>query len=283
MKRFYILLLAAWLSVPVGGCMPASSPSATPLPTATPVTPPPGWKLVWSDEFNGPDGSAVDSQKWSFDTGGGGWGNGELETYTDKLDNASIRGGALAITVINEGGSPTQYTSARLTTKGKGDWLYGRFEARARLPRGQGIWPAIWLLPADATYGDWPASGEIDIMELRGQEPARIYGTLHYGNPHVQAANSLDLKAGTFADGYHVFAVEWEPDQIRWYLDGYLYQTLTQWHTSSAKRPYPAPFDQHFYLLLNVAVGGAWPGYPDKTTTFPQTMLVDYVRVFQKQ
>ncbi len=278
MKRYFMVLLTAWLAV-TGGCAPATPPP----PTPTPVTPPPGWKLVWSDEFDGPDGSAVDTTKWSFALGGGGWGNGEMETYTDKLANASIQGGALAITAINEGGKPARYTSARLTTRRKGDWLYGRFEIRAKLPRGQGIWPAIWMLPTDVTYGTWPASGEIDIMELKGQEPARIHGSLHYGNPHDQQNQTLDLTTGTFADGFHVFALEWEPGEMRWYMDGYLYQSTSQWFTSSTKSAYPAPFDQRFYLILNMAVGGDWSGYPDETTPFPQTMLIDYARVYQKQ
>jgi beta-glucanase (GH16 family) len=294
MKRFLFLpLAAAWLALVVGGCGPGPQPppatasarppfgSAQPS-LGTPVTPPPGWKLVWSDEFDGPDGSAVDATRWSFAAGGGGWGNGELEDYTNKLDNASIQGGALAIKAKKEEGKPSRYTSARLTTRGKGDWLYGRVEVRAKLPRGQGIWPAIWMMPTDATYGTWPASGEIDIMELLGHEPARVYGTLHYGNPHQQQGQHYDLAQGTFADDYHTFALEWEPGEMRWYVDGDRYQTLTEWHTSSTKGVYPAPFDRRFYLILNVAVGGAWPGYPDATTIFPQAMLVDYVRVYQR-
>jgi len=177
----------------------------------------------------------------------------------------------------------SRYTSARLATRNKGDWLTGRFEIRAKLPYGQGIWPAIWMLPTDWEYGGWPNSGEIDIMELIGHEPASVYGTLHYGRPHTYTGDHYDLAGGeTFADGYHVFALEWEPGEIRWYVDGVHYQTQTEWFTSSSKGTHPAPFDRRFHLIINVAVGGAWPGYPDETTVFPQTMHVDYVRIYQK-
>lgn len=187
------------------------------------------------------------------------------------------------ISALRENYRGSRYTSARLVTKNKGDWLYGRFEIRAKLPYGQGIWPAIWMLPTDWEYGGWPISGEIDIMELVGHEPGTVYGTIHYGNPHTYTGAHYSLPAGqTFADDYHVFALEWEPGEIRWYVDGYPYQTQTEWFTSSTKGVYPAPFDKRFHLILNVAVGGVWPGYPDETTVFPQVMSVDYVRVYQK-
>jgi beta-glucanase (GH16 family) len=249
-------------------------------PTATPTG---DWKLVWHDEFDGPDGSAVDAAKWSFDVGSGGWGNGELQYYTDRTTNAYIEGGALVIKAQREDYRSSRYTSARLATKGKGDWLTGRFETRAKLPYGQGIWPAIWMLPTDWEYGGWPISGEIDIMELVGHEPSRVHGTLHYGRPHTHSGDDYELAGGeTFADDYHVFALEWEPGEIRWYVDGVHYQTQREWFTSSTKGAYPAPFDERFHLIINVAVGGAWPGYPDETTVFPQYMHVDYVRVYQK-
>lgn len=287
-------ILVIFFALVMIGCESALPPTATPIPpTATPVPPtatpvPPtatptgDWKLVWSDEFDGPDGSAIDPTKWSFNVGGGGWGNGELQYYTDRTDNAYIKDGALVIKAQKEEYKRRLYTSARLVTRGKGDWLYGRFEVRARLPYGQGIWPAIWMLPTDVEYGGWPASGEIDIIELVGHEPARVHGTLHYGRPHKYTGDHYDLADGTFADDYHVFVLEWEPGEIRWYVDGYHYQTQTEWFTSSSKGSQFAPFDKRFHLLMNVAVGGAWPQYPDETTVFPQYMYVDYVRIYQK-
>jgi beta-glucanase (GH16 family) len=169
-----------------------------------------------------------------------------------------------------------------MRTVGKGDWTYGRFEMRARLPQGQGLWPAFWMMPSDNTYGGWAASGEIDIMELIGREPGTVYGTLHHGgswpnNTHTGITYTLDQ--GRFADDFHVFAVEWEAGEMRWYVDDVQYQTQTEWSTTGA--PFPAPFDQRFHILLNVAVGGNFPGNPDTTTTFPQRMEVDYVRVYQ--
>lgn len=274
-KRYFLLG-----SVLLAAC--SAAPATRPDPTATPTG---DWQLVWADEFDGPDGSPVDPARWSFNVGGGGWGNGEYQYYSDnRLENARLEDGKLVITARKEPFKNRDYTSARLVTINKGDWRYGRVEVRARLPVGQGIWPAIWMLPTDYTYGGWPKSGEIDIMEMLGHETSRVYGTIHFGDPHGSAGEQYDLQDGTtFADDYHIFAVEWEPAEIRWYVDGYHYQTQKEWFTSSTKGEYPAPFDQRFYLILNVAVGGAWPGPPDDTTVFPQSMYVDYVRVYQKQ
>lgn len=242
------------------------------------------WTLVWSDEF---DGTALDTGKWSAQVGDGcalnlcGWGNNELQWY--QAENASVSDGTLTITARREQVEGREYTSARLRTLGKGDWTYVRVEARARLPRGQGIWPAIWMLPSDNAYGGWAASGEIDIMELVGHEPARVHGTLHYGGSapnNTYSGAYYDLPGGTFADDFHVFAMEWERGEIRWYVDGRLYQRQTDWFSTGGV--YPAPFDQPFHLVLNVAVGGNWPGNPDGTTSFPQTMALDWVRVYQR-
>ena len=245
------------------------------------MTPTADWELVWSDEFDAPDGSGPNPDKWSYVTGGGGWGNAERQVYTDRRQNAAVEDSALLICAQeNDGGY--RYTSARLRTQDRGDWTYGRFEVRARLPYGQGIWPAIWMLPSHTEYGGWPTSGEIDIMEMLGQNPVRVYGTLHYGTPHTHSGDDYSLRTEeTFTDDYHVFALEWEPGEIRWYVDGYHYQTQTEWFTPKPDTPYPAPFDRPFHLILNVAVGGRWPGYPDETTKFPQCMAVDYVRVYQ--
>lgn len=248
------------------------------------IIPPPGWQLVWNDEFNG---SSIDTRKWEHEVNAEGGGNNELQYYTARPENSYIDSGNLVIRAMKEtytGPEGTrEYTSARLRTKGKGDWKYGRFEIRAKLPFGQGLWPAIWMLPTDWVYGGWAASGEIDIMELLGQEPNKVYGTLHYGgewpdNKHT--GSSYTLPNGTFSDDFHLFVLEWDTTAFRWYVDGIPYQTQTQWYSSGGA--YPAPFDQRFHLLLNVAVGGNWPGNPDDTTTFPQMMVIDYVRVYQK-
>jgi beta-glucanase (GH16 family) len=247
----------------------------------------PAWKLVWSDEFNGPKGSAVDASKWVTETGGGGWGNNELEYYTARLENASQQDGNLVIKVLAEkytgaDGVTRNYTSARLKTQGKFSQAYGRFEARIKIPRGQGIWPAFWMLGNDVDKPGWPNCGEIDIMENIGKEPELVHGTVHgpgysgkdgIGTPFALPADQR------FADDFHVFAVEWQPDAIRFYVDEHLYTTRTP-----AELPQGTKwvYDHPFFLLLNVAVGGGWPGNPDATTVFPQTMLVDYVRVYER-
>ena len=243
-----------------------------------------GWSLVWADEF---DGNALDASRWSVQTGDGcdinlcGWGNNELQWY--QADNATVGGGMLTITARVENAGGRGYTSARLRTLNKGDWTYGRIDARAKLPIGQGFWPAIWMLPSDEVYGTWAASGEIDIMELVGHEPNRVHGTLHYGGAFPAnrfTGDFYQLQSGTFADGFHVFSVEWEEGEIRWYVDGRLYQTQNQWSTNVA--PFPAPFDQRFHLVVNVAVGGNWPGPPNVNTPFPQSMEIDWIRVYQR-
>lgn len=241
------------------------------------------WQLVWQDEFNG---TAIDTSKWEHEVNAWGGGNNELQYYTDRRENSYLEDGVLVIRAAKEtytGPEGTRhYTSARMRTLNKGEWTYGRFEIRARLPRGQGIWPAIWMLPSDGVYGGWAASGEIDIVELLGQEPATVHGTLHYGDEwprNVHSGSSHTLTEGDFSSDFHVFRLEWEPNAFRWYVDDVHYQTQTEWRTVNGD--YPAPFDQRFHLILNVAVGGNWPGDPDSTTIFPQTMEVDYVRVYQ--
>ncbi len=272
----------------------------------------PEWKLVWSDEF---DGSAIDRTKWDFDRGNGfysydantwisGWGNNELQYYTDHPDNAAVADGMLRIRALKESHHGFGYTSARLKTRKKdGAALfaqkYGRFEFRAKLPTGKGIWPALWLLPQDEKYGGWASSGEIDVMEARGQEPTKVLGTLHFGSRwpgNAEASHTYVLpKNGTIAD-FHVYALEWEPGAIRWYVDGHRSAAQTSWWSSSKLEggkgarptketdlnPWPAPFDRPFYVVMNVAVGGKFLGNPDRTTPFPAEMAVDYVRVYDK-
>jgi beta-glucanase (GH16 family) len=255
---------------------------------ATAPAPAPSYQLVWSDEFNGADGSAPDATKWAILTGGNGWGNNELEYYTARPQNVRVSGGNLVITALKEDytgpDKVTQhYTSARMQTKGLFSQQYGRFEARIQIPKGQGMWPAFWMLGNNIDTAGWPACGEIDIMENIGKEPATVHGTLHgTGYPPAGYTASYTLPSGqNFADDFHIFAVEWEPQQIQLYVDGVLYATDTK---SASPTPNSWPFDsQPFFLLLNLAVGGDWPGNPDTTTQFPQQMLVDYVRVYQKQ
>ena len=253
--------------------------------TTTSPPPRPGWTLVWSDEFNGPDASPVDTSKWVRESGGNGWGNQELEYYTTRPENAFQQGGNLVIKVLQEkytgaDGVARDYTSARLKTAGKFSQKYGRFEARIKIPQGQGIWPAFWMLGDDISKIGWPKGGEIDIMENIGKEPATVHGTIHgpgySGDKGIGLPYSLPADQH-FADDFHVFAVEWEPKAIRFYVDEHLYATLTPTDLpKGAKWVYNHPF----FMLLNVAVGGGWPGNPDATTQLPQTMLVDYVRVY---
>jgi beta-glucanase (GH16 family) len=256
-------------------------------PESDSIIPPPGFDLVWHDEF---EGSALpDPENWVHEVNGHGGGNNELQYYTDRIHNAFIENGTLIIRAFKETYTGTDgtrgYTSARLVTRGRHDWKYGRFEIRARLPEGQGLWPAIWMMPSESVYGGWAASGEIDIMEYLGHDPGRVYGTLHYGGSsprNVHTGSDFVLKGGaSFHSGFHVFAVEWDSASISWFVDDSLYQTQSSWYSTGGG--FPAPFDQKFYLILNVAVGGSWPGSPDESTIFPQEMAVDYVRVFQKR
>ncbi|MFI9844712.1 RICIN domain-containing protein [Nonomuraea sp. NPDC051941] len=255
-----------------------------PLVGTAGAAPAPG-PLVWSDEFNGAAGSAVDQSKWRFDIGGSGWGNNEQQYYTDSTRNAAMDGaGNLVITARRENPAnyqchygTCQYTSARLLTAATFTRAYGRFEARMKLPRGQGIWPAFWMLGDNIGQVGWPGSGEIDIMENIGREPSTVHGTIHgpgySGSGGIGAPYSI---GGVFADAFHTFAVDWSPNLIIWYVDGVEYQRRTPADLGGNRWV----FDHPFFMIMNVAVGGYWPGYPDGTTTFPQTMSVDYVRVY---
>ena len=269
------------------------------------------WKLVWSDEF---DGTEIDKTKWDFEHGTGsygpdgtwlaGFGNNELQFYTKRPENVYVKDGMLHIRATKEQYKGAGYTSARMKTR-KGDKsalfnkLYGRFEFRAKLPLGKGLWPAIWMLPQEEKFGGWAASGEIDILEARGQEPNKVLGTLHYGSSwpaNVHTGKDYIFPAnGTIAD-FHIYSVEWEPGEIRWAVDGTVYQTQNFWWSSSEKdgpkgvnpvdeselNPWPAPFDHPYHIILNLAVGGQFLGNPDKSTVFPAEMIVDYVRVYDK-
>ena len=247
----------------------------------------PGYELVWSDEF---DGTGLNTANWSYDIGNGsyGWGNNELQYY--RSQNVSVSGGNLIIEAIEQtygtcwDGGPCYYTSGKIHSRNKQDFLYGKIEARIQLPSTQGIWPAFWMMPADSVYGGWPLSGEIDIMESINIADT-IWGVLHFGSTWPNNASS----GGSYSDGtdfsldFHKYTLEWEPDVMRWYVDDILYSTKTnsQWYSDGAPGNDLAPFDQYFYFIFNVAVGGNWPGYPDGTSVFPQEMKIDWIRVYQ--
>lgn len=235
----------------------------------------PGKSLVWSDEF---DGESIDLSHWTYDLGASGWGNQELQNYTSDSENSYVNDGNLFI-VARENG--IHFTSARMKSIGLQEFQYGRIDVRAILPKGQGIWPAIWMLGANYPTVGWPACGEIDIMELIGSSPNTVHGTIHYGTDWTQhnytgSGTSIPWTE-TFSDEFHVFSIDWDENGITWLLDDQPFYTIDNAVTGSQ----PYPFDNPFFFIMNIAVGGQWPGYPDATTEFPQFMAVDYVRVFQ--
>ena len=235
----------------------------------------PGKTLVWSDEF---DGESIDLSHWTYDLGASGWGNQELQNYTSDSENSYVDDGNLFI-VARENG--IHYTSARMKSIGLQEFQYGRIDVRAILPKGQGIWPAIWMLGANYPTVGWPACGEIDIMELIGSSPNTVHGTIHYGadwTQHNYTGSGTSIPwTETFSDEFHVFSIDWDENGITWLLDDQPFYTVDNAVTGSQ----PYPFDNPFFFIMNIAVGGQWPGYPDATTEFPQFMAVDYVRVFQ--
>lgn len=271
------------------------------------------WRLVWYDEFNG---ASIDTTRWAFDLGSGfsadggktfvaGWGNNELQCYTRSPANVFVSNGRMHLRAMKADSAGCAYTSARVKTRaadGRALFAqrYGRFEFRARLPVGRGLWPALWLLPLRDGYGGWAASGEIDVMEARGQTPSTVLGTLHYGAgwPHntYTGKDYVLPNGGSIAD-FHLYAVEWEPGRMRWLVDGVAYQTQAFWWSSSAREggqgraplrtsdvnPWPAPFDTPFYLVMNLAVGGNFLGSPDAATPFPSDVEVDFVRVYERR
>ena len=273
----------------------------------------PGWTLVWADEF---EGSEVDRGKWDFDLGNGffdtlthtwvpGWGNEELQVYTDAPANVSVHNSLLTIRALKESVQGFGYTSARLKTRRRDGTplfttLYGRVEFRAQVPWGKGLWPALWMLPQDDRYGGWAASGEIDLMEIVGDRPHEVLNSLHFGSGYPERhllTHVHPLPGGSLVSDWHVYAVEWEPGEIRFYVDDALTCTRKHWWSCSKTQdgaglkptkasdlnPWPAPFDQPFYLVMNVAVGGNFPGVPTPETRFPAELVVDYVRVYRKR
>lgn len=242
----------------------------------------PGYNLVWHDEFNG---SSIDEAKWRHEVNGYGGGNNELQYYTDRTENSFVSKGLLNIVANQEvytGSDGTRsYTSARLNTKLTQSFKYGKITARIKLPYGQGIWPAFWMLGSNIDQVGWPKCGEIDIMEMVGGGDERdnvIYGTLHWDNNGIaRQGGNTNLSTGIFADDFHEFTVDWDSTKVYWYLDGNLFYSL------NITDPTLSEFHEQFFLILNLAVGGNWPGNPSEATVFPQTMYVDYVRVYQKK
>ena len=237
------------------------------------------WELTWSDEFDGPAGSSPDASKWSFDMGAGGWGNQELEYYTNRTNNAKVEAGNLVITAIKENFGGAAFTSARIKTQGKFSQAYGRFEARIKTPYGPGIWPAFWLLGDNVDTDGWPLCGEIDIMELKGQEPSIINGTVH--GPGYSAGSAITksygLVTGRFDTDFHIFAVEWGPNFIDYFVDGFLYYRITPKDVTGEW-----VYDHPFFIILNVAVGGNYVGFQTTGTIFPQSMYVYYGKVYKQ-
>ncbi|MDE6740011.1 MAG: carbohydrate binding domain-containing protein, partial [Lachnospiraceae bacterium] len=241
-----------------------------------------GYKLEWEDDFNGTE---LDRNSWNVELHEPGWVNAEWQEYVDSDKNIYVKDGNLVIQAIKDG---DKYTSGRVNTQNKHDYKYGRFEARAKVPSGKGFLPAFWMMPTDESYyGQWPKCGEIDVMEVLGDQTNKAHSTLHFGEPHTQKQGTYTLEGGDFSADFHVYACEWDPDEFRFYVDDQLFYTVNDWFT---KRPgfsetaYPAPYDQPFYMILNLAVGGSWVGYPDETTGFGDNaqLVVDYVRVYQK-
>lgn len=227
--------------------------------------------LVWSDEFSI---SPLDPSVWNYELGGGGWGNNELETYTNLTDNVHIDSGYLHITATNP--SVNDYRSGRITTMGKKEFTHGRIVIRAKLPEGKGIWPALWMLGSNFSTAGWPSCGEIDMMELLGDNPSTVYGTVH-GNQggHQSQGGSYSLPGGKFTDSFHIFTLIWAPNHFQWLVDNNSYLSIGKGQVSYF------PFDLPQFFIFNVAVGGNWPGPPNGNTIFPQNMIIDYIRVYQ--
>ncbi|SDM25616.1 Glycosyl hydrolases family 16 [Catalinimonas alkaloidigena] len=278
----YSLPLALALGLLLVACQSAPSDTSTSAEAMADATPGAAYQLVWSDEF---DGEHLDTTKWNYNVGGHGWGNNELQFYTDaRPENARLAGGTLRITAIHEPWEGKEFTSARLTTKGKADWTYGRFEIRAKLPSGVGTWPAIWLLYTDKEYGNqgWPDNGEIDIMEEVGYDPDVIHSTIHDKafNHSIGTQVGDTLRIPTARSAFHVYRTDWTPDSIISYIDDQRYFAFG--NTGEGWEEWP--FDHDHHLLLNVAVGGNWGGQQGvDTTAFPTAMEVDYVRVYQQK
>lgn len=272
-RQFRLTVIFITFSIIWSACAPVKP---TPLPTA--IVPPDGWQLLWHDEF---DGLVIDTANWTYDLGGGGWGNGEMEIYTNAPENARVENGLLIIEArkeTNENGG-FKFTSARLKTQGLQTFQFGRIEARIKVPAGKGLWPAFWMLGENFPVVGWPDCGEIDIMEYVGREPDLIIGTMH--GPGYSGAVGLskwNRQSFNIADDFHTYAIEWDANQISWFFDGEKYSTYTREDVA----PRQWVFDQPFFIILNLAIGGTLGGLVAPDTQFPAQYLVDYVRVYNK-
>ena len=259
--------------------------TAAPTKPATPTPELEGYNLLWSDEF---DGDTLNTDIWTREVREPGWTNNELQEYRDSEENVFVRDGNLVLKAIKteQNGKP-YYTSGKVNSQNKADFQYGKVVIRAKVPEGQGLWPAAWMMPKDESfYGQWPKCGEIDIMESLGNDTKISYSTIHYGEPHAEQQGTITLDNGSFSSDFHDYSVEWEPGEMRFYTDDKLVLTVNDWFTAEEgqdDKPYPAPFNQPFFVQMNLAVGGDWPGNPDASTDFDKAeFLIDYVRVYQK-
>ena len=253
------------------------------VPTETPELE--GYELLWSDEF---DGDKLNEEIWTREERDPGWTNNELQEYTNSEENSYVKDGCLVLKAIKtDKDGKDYYTSGKVNSQNKADFTYGKVVARAKAPAGQGLWPAIWMMPKDESfYGQWPKCGEIDIMEVLGNDLETGYCTIHYGEPHAEQQGTYKFEADNLASEFHDYSVEWEPGEMRFYIDENLVLTCNDWFTAvegEDDKPYPAPFNQPFFVQMNLAVGGNWPGDPDETTDFENAeFVIDYVRVYQK-
>ena len=275
--RFLLPILLSLCLTGIAIAQEQPAPESTPELESTPIPVPEGWDLVWHDEF---DADVIDETNWTYDLGGNGWGNGELENYTKRAENARLENGMLVIEARQEKYMGSYYTSARLKTQGLQEFQYGRIEARLKVPAGKGLWPAFWMLGSNINTVGWPDCGEIDIMEYIGREPDLILGTIH--GPGYSGALGLtkwNRQDYMIADDFHTYAIEWDENQVSWFYDGEKYSTYTR--SDVGDRTWA--FDQPFFIILNLAVGGQLPGPVGLDVAFPKQLLVDYVRVFQQK
>jgi len=255
----------------------ACAPPAPTPPPPTPLPPLDGWTLRWHDEF---DGDKIDPANWTYDLGGDGWGNGEMQNYTSRPENARLENGNLVIEARQEKYNGSYYTSTRLKSQGLQEFQYGRLEARLKVPAGKGFWPAFWMLGSNFTKVGWPDCGEIDIMEYIGKEPDLIMGTLHGpGYSGALGISKWNRQKFNIADDFHTYVIEWDENQITWFFDDVPYHTVTR--ADVGERPWA--FDQPFFFIINLAVGGTLGGMVSPQTAFPAQYLIDYVRVYEKQ
>ena len=283
-KKIISSILALSMLVPLASCGKKAEETGA-AKTETPAIE--GYNLLWSDEFDG--SGEMDLTKWNYEPHEPGWTNNELQEYTTSTDNVFVRDGNLVLKALKtEKDGVTHYTSGKVTGQNKTDFQYGKVVVSAKVPEGQGLWPAIWMMPnQESYYGQWPKCGEIDIMESLGNDTTISYSTIHYGEPHAEQQGTITKEGDErFSAKFHEYSVEWEPGEMRFYTDGELVLTCNDWFTAEEgmdDKPYPAPFNQPFYIQMNLAVGGNWPGNPDATTDFSKAEFeVDYVRVYQK-